>query len=444
MRPVERSGRPGLWVLSGVVGMMVGACSGENAAGKRAAALAEPGPWLIPDEVLAAGDEQFVEFTSGGPWVGEEGCGGGLLEGTGILREYLFAYFPQAHEIGGYACRPIVGDPGSMSVHATGRALDIMIYPVDGAEADNELGDPIANWFIANAEYIGVQQIIWDRMVWRAEDAPGEKARPYTGEHPHHDHIHVELSVDAAGLGTLFFQEEQGPPDLPGCGTVAPEGGVIDDLDSCSDFYGPPEYWRAVDGEGEGGSLLWTDAFESPEPSNWARWNLDFASDGTYRVEYHSVADYALAPRVRYEIRHGADTEVVWVDQGGQSGWVSLGEFDFAAGATQSVAVFDNVDQPVAEGQHIVFDALRVTPCSGGECLGADPGSDPGDEDPDSGDPGGGDPGSGGGSGSGPDDDTGSTSGLAGGCSAASSGGGGATGLLILLAAALLCVRRRT
>jgi MYXO-CTERM domain-containing protein len=446
MRLVERGRRHGLWFLCGMVGLMVGgACSGEDEASKRAAALAEPGPWLIPDDVMAAGDEQFVEFTSGGPWVGEEGCGGGLLEGTGILREYLFTYYPQAHEIGGYACRPIVGDPANMSVHATGRALDIMIHPVDGGEADNEMGDPIANWFVANAEYIGVQQIIWDRLVWRAQDAPGEKARPYTGEHPHHDHVHVELSVEAAGLGTPFFQEEQGPPDMPSCGTVAPEGGVIDDLDSCADFYGPPEYWRAVDGEGEGGSLLWTDAFESPEPSNWARWNLDFASGGTYRVEYHAVADYALAPRVRYEIRHGTENEVVWIDQSAQSGWVALGDFDFAAGSGQSVAVFDNVDQPVAEGQHIVFDALRVTPCSGGECLGGDPGpdGDPDGEDQGSGDPGSGDPEDpSSGAGSGPDDDTGSASNLAGGCSAAS-GSTGATWLVVLFGAALVRFRPR-
>jgi hypothetical protein len=428
--------------MGAIVCAVAGACSGgEDLGSTRSASLAVPGPWVIPDDVRAAGDEQFVEFTGAGPWQGEEGCGGGLLEGTAILREYVSEYFPQAHEIGGYACRPIVGDPGSMSVHATGRALDIMIYPVghpDGAEADNEMGDPIGNWLVVNAERIGIQQIIWDRWLWRAADAPGEKDRAYTGEHPHNDHLHVELSVDAAGLGTPFFEEDQGPPVLPSCGQVPAEGGLIDDIDLCAELFGPPEYWRAVDGAGEGGSLLWTDSFESAEPSNWARWILDFAAAGRYRVEYHAVAEYAIAPRVRYEVRHGADTEVVWVDQGSADGWVSLGEFDFASGGYQSVAMFDNADGPVDAGQHIVFDALRITPCDGDRCSEADPGSDPG-QDPEP-DPEPGDDGTEGEAGSG-----GELTG--GGCASAGGarGGGGPGGAawLLPLVAALLARRKR-
>ena len=402
------------------------ACTtGEDVGTSSATAIAVPGPWQVPDDVLAAGDEQYVEFTGAGPWRGEEGCGGGLLEGTGLLREYLYEYFPQSWEIGGYSCRPIVGDPNSMSVHATGRALDIMIYPVgypDGTEADNEMGDPIANWLVVNAERIGIQQIIWDRWLWRAEDAPGEKDRAYTGEHPHNDHLHVELSVDAADLGTPFFQEEQGPPELPSCGRLPAEGGLIDDLDRCADFFGPPEFWRAVDGSGHNGELLWTNSFEAAEPSNWARWSLDLAAAGRYRVEYHAVAAYAVAPRVRYEVHHGDTTDVVWIDQGAAEGWVSLGEFEFAAGGYQYVAVFDNVDGPVADEQHIVFDALRLVPCAGeGQCdAGPNPENpepeNPDPETPEPGeDPGGEDPGLSGG----------------GGCSAAIGAGSGADGWMV-------------
>jgi MYXO-CTERM domain-containing protein len=425
--------------MGAIVCAVAGACGGgEDLSSAQLASLAVPGPWVIPDDVRASGDEQFVEFTGAGPWQGEEGCGGGLLEGTAILREYVGEYFPQAYEIGGYSCRPIVGDPANMSVHATGRALDIMIYPVgypDGSEADNEMGDPIGNWLIVNAERIGIQQIIWDRWLWRAADAPGEKDRAYTGEHPHNDHLHVELSVDAAGLGTPFFQDEQGPPVLPSCGQVPAEGGLIDEIDRCAELFGPPEYWRAVDGAGEGGSLLWTDAFESAEPSNWARWILDFAAAGRYRVEYHAVAEYAIAPRVRHEVRHGAGTEVVYVDQGAADGWVSLGEFDFAAGGYQSVAMFDNADGPVEAGQHIVFDALRVTPCDGEACGEVDPGSDPGPEpEPEPGDDGT------------EDGEPGSRGELTGGGCASAGGGGAGPGeaaWMLPLVAALIVRRRR-
>jgi hypothetical protein len=419
--------------------------AGDQIGRARAASLAVPGPWIIPDDVGAAGDGQYVDFTGAGPWIGEEGCGGGLLEGSAVLREYIADYFPQAWSIGGYACRPIVGDPDSMSVHATGRALDVMIYPVgypDGTAADNEMGDPIANWLIVNAERIGIQQIIWDRWLWRAEDPAGQKDRAYTGEHPHNDHIHLELSVEAADLGTAFFHEEQAPPALPSCGRVPAEGAVIDDVDRCADFFGPPEYWRSVDGSGEGGGLLWTDSFQAADPSNWAAWSLDFAAAGRYRVEYRAVQGYALAPRVRYEIEHAGTTDEIWVDQGAvPDGWVSLGEFDFAGGGYQHVALFDNTDQPVAADQHIVFDALRLTPCPGGECAPA--GGDDGSSDDGSGDDGSGD-GTDPGDPGDPGGDPGSPElgGGGGGCSAAP-GRGASGGALLLVATALLTRSRR-
>lgn len=420
--------------------------SGDDVGRAESAAIAVPGPWIIPDDVRAAGDTQFVEYTGAGPWQGESGCGGGLLEGTGVLREYLYEHFPQAWEIGGYSCRPIVGAPNSMSVHATGRAMDIMIYPVgypDGSEADNEMGDPIAHWLIVNAERIGIQMIIWDRWLWQADDPPGEKDRPYSGEHPHNDHLHVELSVEAAALGTPFFQEPQGPPVLPSCGQVPAEGGVIDDLDRCADFFGPPEFWRSVDGAGEGGHLLWTNVFQSAEPSNWAKWSLDMAEAGRYRIEFHAVPEYSVATQVRYEVRHGETTEEIWVDPSGASGWVSLGEFDLAAGGYQYVAMFDDVPDPVADEQHVAFDALRVTPCDGDECgsAGGDGGDDGAGDGP-SDDGGGGDGGSGGGDGGGGDDGVqpgGEEPELAGGGCAA--GGGDSTAIWLAFALVALLTR---
>ncbi|HTE54767.1 MAG TPA: hypothetical protein VK698_28130, partial [Kofleriaceae bacterium] len=284
--------------------------------------------------------------------------------------------------------------------------------------------------------------IIWDRWLWRAEDAPGSKDRAYTGEHPHNDHVHVELSVEAAALGTPFFEEEQGPPELPSCGQLPAAGGVIDDLDRCADFFGPPEFWRAVDGAGEGGELLWTNSFQSDEPSNWAKWSLDLAAAGRYRVEFHAVADYAVSPRVRYEVRHGETSDEVWVDQSAADGWVSLGEFDFTAGGYQYVAMFDNVPDPVDDEQHIVFDALRVSPCAGDSCAGSggDGGGDGGggEDDGSGGDDGSGDPGPGDGSQPGGDPEL-----AGGGCTVGGSGAGdsGSTAICLMLSLVALLGR---
>src|SRR5688500_9648061 len=125
--------------------LALAACAAEEGVGRVELAAAVAGPWEIPAGVLEAGDLQDVFYTGAGPWVGEDGCGGSLLEGTRVFRDYLYTWFPQAYTIGGYSCRPIVGDSNSMSVHATGRALDVMIQTASG-EADNDLGDPIGNW----------------------------------------------------------------------------------------------------------------------------------------------------------------------------------------------------------------------------------------------------------------------------------------------------------
>lgn len=165
--------------------------------------LAKPGDWKPPPDVHAAGQEQYVRYDDALPWDGGANCGGRLLDGTKKLAEYLKAKFPQITYAGGYACRPNTANPSKTSVHGTGRALDLML-PLDDGEADNDVGDPIANWLVMNAEAIGVQFIIWDRASWSASRS-GDKVRHYTGPHPHHDHIHVELNLEGGAGETPFF-----------------------------------------------------------------------------------------------------------------------------------------------------------------------------------------------------------------------------------------------
>jgi uncharacterized protein (TIGR03382 family) len=278
---------------------------------------------------------------------------------------------------------------------------------VDGTSADNTAGDPIGNWLIENSEFIGIQMIIWDRWIWNASLDP-PKDHDYTGQHPHNDHLHVELSVEAAALGTPFFQGPMEPPDIASCGTIPAHGGIVDDGDRCAGFYGPAQYWRAAE-SGHGGSLLWTNAYQGDDPSNWARWLLDMEAAGTYRAEVYLTPEYAVYDHVRYDVAHAGATDTLVVDQGAvdQEGWYPLGSFEFAEGGGQHVSLYDNSSEPVPDEQHIAFDALRLTPCSG-DC-----------------DDGGGDGGGG----------------LLGGCSA--SGGGSSSGGLLLLLILVLYHRRR-
>lgn len=167
-----------------------------------------PGPWTLARDVREAGDRQHVSYDDAPPWDGGAHCGGGILPGAAELATYLEATFPAIRSIGGYACRQNTADASRTSVHGTGRALDVMI-PLDHGDADNGKGDPIAAWLILHAEEVGIQYIIWDRSSWGGyRDAP--KLRAYTGPIPHIDHLHVELTVEAANRRTPWFSRR--PP----------------------------------------------------------------------------------------------------------------------------------------------------------------------------------------------------------------------------------------
>jgi len=353
------------WRFALAATLLTAGCSADDSWISYQQELAQPGKWAPPAEIVALADGYDIRNVQAGPWVGPSGCGGSLLEGSRILRDWIMANWPQVKSIGGYSCRAIAGT-NTMSVHATGRALDIML-PIDSSQptegsADNDLADPLANWLLEHAEEIGIQVIIWDRAIWSSGRSPGQRFYNYTGVHPHHDHIHMELNPEAASLGTPWFKGPMGPPDLGPCGDpIGPEGGVIDDSDPCFTAFGPAQYWRVVDGAGVDGSLRWTNAFKADRPSNWARWQLELAEAGRYRLEYNSVAAYAVFDSAHYRIRHAGVEEDVYVDlTAGGPGWQTLGEFDFAAGADQWVTVYDNSPVDVADEQHIIADAIRL------------------------------------------------------------------------------------
>ncbi|MCB9527518.1 MAG: hypothetical protein H6701_03820 [Myxococcales bacterium] len=180
---------------------------------------ARAGRWTLPSNMVSVSADQYVAYESAPAWNGGRNCGGSLLAGTRELGEYLVANFAGARYYQGYNCRQIRGSSG-MSMHGTGRALDIFV-PMQGTQADNDLGDPIAHWLMQNAERIGVQLIIWDRSIWSAGRS-SNKHRQYTGEHPHNDHLHIEFTAAAAARRTPFFTG--GPAVNPG--NPPPAGGA--------------------------------------------------------------------------------------------------------------------------------------------------------------------------------------------------------------------------
>jgi MYXO-CTERM domain-containing protein len=186
----------------GVVAALAAGCGGDDLLGSDSAEVTGERTWKLPTEVLAAGRLVRNEYDAAPLWRGASACAGRLRDGARDIGVYLRDRYTVIDTVGGYACRRNTADSSRMSVHGTGRALDLMI-PKRGGGADSTRGDVIANFLVTNASKMGVQLIIWNRTIWRAN---GTNASAYGGPHPHDDHIHVELTNEAARKQTPWFQ----------------------------------------------------------------------------------------------------------------------------------------------------------------------------------------------------------------------------------------------
>lgn len=105
--------------------------------------------------------------------------------------------------MGIYNCRNARGST-SLSHHAEGRALDIGIPTITPSRADAVKGMQVVHALGSTGARLGIDHLIYNRTIWSARKPGG---RPYTGEHPHYDHIHAGLTqLSGANLsyGTLL------------------------------------------------------------------------------------------------------------------------------------------------------------------------------------------------------------------------------------------------
>lgn len=97
-----------------------------------------------------------------------------------------------AYNLGVCNCRPVRGGQ-AQSRHGPCAACDIG-FPLVGGRA-NPAGWALTRLLLPHASRLGIQAWIWDRTIWSRSSPSG---RPYTGVHPHTDHIHAELTDRAA------------------------------------------------------------------------------------------------------------------------------------------------------------------------------------------------------------------------------------------------------
>lgn len=217
-------GRNEPWILAVCV-MVVAGCATEIGSRSRArvegddpyrsteAAIVSSESWALPASTLAAGATAPTEYDDSTTWDGGAHCTGDLLAGSRELGDFLRGTFGAISRVEGYACRQNTANRAMMSVHGTGRALDIYI-PKTAGDADNYAGDPIANWLVEHAAEIGIQYVIWDRTKWN-RGTRSSRASAYGGPHPHDDHIHVELTVEGAARMTAWFAGTGTPTPAP-------------------------------------------------------------------------------------------------------------------------------------------------------------------------------------------------------------------------------------
>ena len=138
---------------------------------------------------------------------GQSTCDPRAKSGTTALRDLLLARYPSTKSLGiSRAC-----DVGGQSEHKEGRAFDW------GADVGNAADEAAVNDFItalfatdaqghkfALARRMGIMYVIWNHQIWGAYSA-NEGWRPYDGDNPHTNHVHISLSWAGARGETSYW-----------------------------------------------------------------------------------------------------------------------------------------------------------------------------------------------------------------------------------------------
>lgn len=132
------------------------------------------------------------------PWATYEyarTCTGSAKPGAVALMSWINKNYPKSKNWGIYSCRIIPGS-SSMSLHGEGRALDVGYALVNGKA--NPDGYRLFAHLKRHAVELGIQGIIWDRKIStnRGDDRPYSGGPDVTSAHV--DHLHVELTNNAA------------------------------------------------------------------------------------------------------------------------------------------------------------------------------------------------------------------------------------------------------
>lgn len=123
-------------------------------------------------------------------WEGATHCTGSASAGAQALMRWIIEEYGDrgAQNWGIYNCRDVRGGE-TTSLHGEGRAGDTG-FPVGDPD-----GDRLVKRLLKAPGRLGIQAIIYERRIYSRQSPEG---RHYDGAAPHYDHVHWELTREAA------------------------------------------------------------------------------------------------------------------------------------------------------------------------------------------------------------------------------------------------------
>lgn len=177
--------------------------------------------WTPPPKVIARGEGPAPRYTGFSTIRPGEPSQLGERPAVTAFRDYVVRRFRKVSSGGIRRSPPKDATPGRhRDPHEDYRAVDAMV-------SEFEVGDEVANWLVTWADVIGVQYVLWCRYEWSASPY-GSRWEPYTGTNPHTDHVHIELSEEAASLSADAMRARlAGIERLERWGWTVPAGAAV-------------------------------------------------------------------------------------------------------------------------------------------------------------------------------------------------------------------------
>lgn len=138
-----------------------------------------------------------------------------------------------------------------------------------------------------------------------------------------------------------------------------PADGIIDERTDCFLAGGDPRYWRH-EAAGYGGTLDWTMTTAAASYDNFAMWIVKASGPHVHIDVQLDGGTFGMSKTATYEIAHAGKVDMVTIDQTSASGWVPLGDFDFAGTGDEHVLLGDNTGEAGSTNTKLVVDAIRV------------------------------------------------------------------------------------